>query len=196
MIGTNGSAAPEQYGFMPSTEKTDIFAVGKLMEKLFPNDKYYFRIVAKSTAMNPDDRYRNINELRRAVFGESRNEQKNHLKRKNSFERILDHIPGFRSRTLWKGVIATFCDSLFIYFLCDTDFQYSKAEALAIKIFFILSYLLTLDICFDITGLFKNFPGKKSKSILIKTFSRMIWSVIFIVVALFFFLLLIKYIIK
>ncbi|MCR4839262.1 MAG: protein kinase, partial [Eubacterium sp.] len=39
LIGTQGIAAPEQYGFAQSDERTDIFALGKLIERLLPESK-------------------------------------------------------------------------------------------------------------------------------------------------------------
>ena len=67
LIGTEGSAAPEQYGFMQSDPRTDIYAVGVLMRELFAGDTYFESIITKATRMDPKNRYRSIREFKRAL---------------------------------------------------------------------------------------------------------------------------------
>ena len=66
LVGTAGSAAPEQYGFAQSDPRTDIYGVGMLMRQLFEGDKYYESIMIKATQMDPKQRYQNVKELKRA----------------------------------------------------------------------------------------------------------------------------------
>ena len=66
-IGTQGYAAPEQYGFGPSSPQTDIYAAGVLLNVcltgMFPQDMTVFgplgAVVKRCTAMDPADRYPN-----------------------------------------------------------------------------------------------------------------------------------------
>lgn len=97
-LGTHGSAAPEQYGFGSSDERTDIYAIGILIKELFPENKSYQRIAETASMLDPTDRYQSVKELRRAIKG--RWIVPFHL-----------NIPGFRSGNLIHMVIA-----LFIYF--------------------------------------------------------------------------------
>ena len=69
LIGTMGSAAPEQYGFAQSDPRTDIFAIGVLLRHIFNTDTSVEKVVIKATRMDPDQRYQNINEMRKALFG-------------------------------------------------------------------------------------------------------------------------------
>ncbi len=68
LIGTIGSAAPEQFGFAQSDPRTDIYAMGILIRKVFGSDTSYDLVVAKATRMDPDQRYQTVDELRKALF--------------------------------------------------------------------------------------------------------------------------------
>lgn len=67
LIGTQGIAAPEQYGFGQSDARTDIFAVGKLLERLFPDSKQAQEIAAKATKLQPELRFENVAQMRRWI---------------------------------------------------------------------------------------------------------------------------------
>lgn len=70
-IGTTGFAAPEQYGINQSDERTDIFAVGVLMNVMLtgehPSKKMYngkmSRIIEKCINLDPDKRYSSVKQL-------------------------------------------------------------------------------------------------------------------------------------
>lgn len=68
LIGTHGSAAPEQYGFGQSDNRTDIYAIGILLKEMFPNDEKMIRIAKKATSLNKEERFQNINELKEALL--------------------------------------------------------------------------------------------------------------------------------
>ena len=67
LMGTKGYAAPEQYGFGQSDVRTDVYAMGKLMEQMGANQSRYAHIVKKATQMEPKKRYRDIEEMERAL---------------------------------------------------------------------------------------------------------------------------------
>ena len=67
LIGTQGIAAPEQYGFGQSDERTDIFALGKLIERMLPDSKHAMEIVNKATRLEPDRRYGSVKEIREKI---------------------------------------------------------------------------------------------------------------------------------
>lgn len=75
LIGTEEYAAPEQYGFGQSDMRTDIYALGILMNKMltgkFPSEELYkgelSDVVKKATEIDPDKRYQNVEELKNAV---------------------------------------------------------------------------------------------------------------------------------
>lgn len=67
LIGTVGSAAPEQYGFRQSDARTDIYSLGILIKELFPNDNRFSGIIDKATQMEPKLRYQRVSELKSAL---------------------------------------------------------------------------------------------------------------------------------
>lgn len=68
LLGTNGVAAPEQYGFAESDVRTDIYALGVLTRTLFPNDPQYGQVAEKATRMDPQDRYQTVAEMKNALL--------------------------------------------------------------------------------------------------------------------------------
>lgn len=98
LLGTDGSAAPEQYGFRQSDGRTDIYALGILIRQLFPDNSRMLKIADRATQMDPDERYPDIEAMRRAVCGRSHG------------------IPGFRSHTPWKMLTAVIGYILIFYF--------------------------------------------------------------------------------
>ena len=70
IIGTGGYAAPEQYGFMQTDDRSDIYAFGVTMEEILGEnaDKPKFRrIIRRCTQFDPDKRYRDISAVGRAI---------------------------------------------------------------------------------------------------------------------------------
>ncbi len=70
ILGTGGYAAPEQYGFMQTDDRSDIYAFGVTMEEILGEsaDKPKFRrIIKHCTQFNPDRRYRDISAAGRAI---------------------------------------------------------------------------------------------------------------------------------
>lgn len=70
ILGTGGYAAPEQYGFMQTDDRSDIYAFGVTMEEILGEnaDKPKFRrIIRRCTQFDPNRRYRDISAVGRAI---------------------------------------------------------------------------------------------------------------------------------
>ncbi len=76
LLGTQGFAAPEQFGFGESTPQTDLYAMGVLMTtlltgdldaKALPKDRLS-KVIGKCLNMNPKDRYRSASGLRSSLL--------------------------------------------------------------------------------------------------------------------------------
>ena len=75
IIGTAGYAAPEQLGFAQSDERTDIFALGVLMNVMLtgehPTNKLYKgklrKVIEKCIQLDPQKRYKNVEELKKIL---------------------------------------------------------------------------------------------------------------------------------
>lgn len=78
-LGTRGVASPEQYGFMQTDERTDIYGLGMLLLYLVTGDykkegevfkklsPKMNRIIEKATQFNPKHRYQQVKELEKAL---------------------------------------------------------------------------------------------------------------------------------
>lgn len=75
LLGTQGYAAPEQYGFGPSSILSDIYSVGVLMNVMItgnlPNktmaDGQLGKLIAKCVELSPSARYQSIKQLQNAL---------------------------------------------------------------------------------------------------------------------------------
>lgn len=72
LIGTEGFAAPEQFGFAPSTAQTDIYAVGRLLCELLgfhPEAGPLKTVIDRCLEMEPGRRYLTAEALKKALQG-------------------------------------------------------------------------------------------------------------------------------
>ena len=126
MMGTQGYAAPEQFGFGQTDARTDIYALGVLLNYMlvrdFPMEKLtegkFKTIVLKCTKINPEDRYQNVDELKADICNaaeipcSSMDSDKNKFycaqscKKNQAGEIPFYKIPGFRTGKIWKMVVA------------------------------------------------------------------------------------------
>ncbi len=110
LLGTQGYAAPEQYGFASSDTRTDIYSLGVLLNILLtgnlPRQEIargkYGQIITKSTDMNPSERYGSITELLSAVCSVE-SELTSYGAKRGARKYIL---PGFRSGNIVNNLIA------------------------------------------------------------------------------------------
>ncbi len=122
LIGTQGYAAPEQYGFGSSSVLTDVYSVGVLMNVLltgklsgsYAANNRLRHIISKCTELSPQSRYQSITALRIAVESvqgiSARPEEPN-------WRRFLP--PGFRSANPISCFFA-FTGYAFLFYLCWT----------------------------------------------------------------------------
>lgn len=104
LLGTEGYAAPEQYGFGASGVQTDIYAVGVLLNVMctgqLPNQSMaegrLGKIVQKCVELSPSRRFQSVDQLLAALEGKANN--------------LLDprrfYPPGFRAKDLLQWILA------------------------------------------------------------------------------------------
>lgn len=110
LLGTQGYAAPEQYGFGPSSVLTDIYSVGVLMNVLLtgelPNKRMaggrLSKVIQKCVELSPSGRYQNISELQ-AVLHQLSGKAATGTVRSN-WRKFLP--PGFRNRNVIKWLFS------------------------------------------------------------------------------------------
>lgn len=64
---TKGYAAPEQLHGGVTDERTDIYAIGKILEQI-PGLQIYNKVIARCTADNPAERYQTLGQLQEGSF--------------------------------------------------------------------------------------------------------------------------------
>ena len=103
LLGTAGYAAPEQFGFGQTDERTDIYSIGIIYNYMltgkFPIEKtangQTGKIISKCIKIDRKDRYKNVNSLRNDI-----------IKERFTAYKLLDIIPGFRTRNTYKMIFS------------------------------------------------------------------------------------------
>lgn len=145
LMGTQGNAAPEQYGFMQSDERTDIYALGILMKQMFPNDHRLNAIAAKAASFSPDDRYSSVQEL------------KDQLHRTFTWSTLFTNIPGLRSDNVFVKILAGVLYFICIAGLVSTRNMSDPKEVLTAVVLFIV-IMNWVDLYGHWTYVFDQFP--------------------------------------
>lgn len=180
ILGTAGYAAPEQFGFSQTDERTDIYAVGVLLNVLltgkFPNEEMCTgkskKIVKRCTSIDSSDRFSSVNEL------------KNELSKPKIFLKNDDGFPGFRNQKLILKILASLMYFIIIFmdFSLVASIYTSKGSlyAFLLSINLIVSFAVPFClICnpYDIQGKSKRFSAMKDST---KIAVRVIFSIIFL----------------
>lgn len=147
LLGTQGFAAPEQYGFGCSTPQTDLYAVGILIKKLvksLPEPTAEFDpIIDKCTRLDPKQRYQSVSELKNALDGTL-----DHRTAKSNPSSAHKYtLPGYRTKTPYKMVLATIA-YLTIIWLCAT-IQIGEAAGAQLWFERFISFAMILSIIFS-----------------------------------------------
>lgn len=153
ILGTVGYAAPEQFGFFQTDQRTDIYAVGVLLNKLltgkFPGEVLYHRepvksIILRSTAMDALNRFPDAASMLGAL------KPKRTAVESGTF--IVAWLPGFRTGVIWKNVVATIGYLLMLLYSflsiaeCAKTWQTCLLEIIAVFLYIWAAALLAANI--------------------------------------------------
>lgn len=136
LLGTQGYAAPEQYGFGPSSVLSDIYSVGVLMNVMLtgelPNKKIaggqLSKLIQKCVELSPSGRYQSVEQLRDAL---AQYQAKPVSKpRKENWRRYLP--PGFRNSNVIKWLFSAVAYAAM--FAIGLDLQVENAGTLELVI--------------------------------------------------------------
>lgn len=170
LLGTAGYAAPEQYGFSQTNNRSDIYSVGAVLNEIleqkqsrqnrkFPRNEKLNQIVEKCMEMDPQNRYVSVAELRVDLEEciSSGAEQREKLEEcissvadKKYIEEelppltlkyIIRTIPGFKSGNFLYEIFAIFMYAVFLWAYGSIAFKYEHVELFNRVIGFILSEL-------------------------------------------------------
>ena len=171
LLGTKGYAAPEQYGFGSSSIKTDIYAVGVLLKKLtehLPEVPLELQeIIKKCMQMNPSDRYTTVIDVVNAIKNTNYMNQKIPISKSernisNTYAKYA--LPGFRTRTAWKMLLAVPGYMMILFLSITLEVENTFGLALWIERFFFGSICLSMVLLTaNYMDILRYFPFCKSK---------------------------------
>lgn len=111
VLGTAGYAAPEQFGYAQTDQRSDIYSLGVVLNYILTGvhphitiynlNRKYKNIIIKATSMDKNDRYKKVSQIKELVTGKVSKESP-------LYSSLLSMIPGYRSQVWWKILIATF----------------------------------------------------------------------------------------
>lgn len=146
LLGTQGYAAPEQYGFGQSSPQTDIYSLGILLKEMAQTshcqNPYIDAIITKCTQMNPVERYQSIGDLRKALLPDQTDFPRSQLKSVAEKKHMQYIPPGFRSRTPWKIAVALLSYIFLTWFCLSLKVKNTFGAALWVERVFVLIMML------------------------------------------------------
>ncbi|MDY5931057.1 MAG: serine/threonine-protein kinase [Candidatus Ornithospirochaeta sp.] len=173
LMGTDGYAAPEQYGFSQSDPSTDIYAIGVLLNELLtgklPKEAeckgYLRRIVEKCTELDKADRYSCVDEL---------------LDELQSRRHRRWLLPGFRGQGIALKAVSGLLYLLLAYSALNMEVTDSAgtADTVLNRVFaFILFFSLVLFFG-NWAGIWQSMPLMKSSRTWKKAMGLLLWPIL------------------
>ena len=170
LLGTQGYAAPEQYGFGESSPQTDLYSLGIIMKEAcaslpFNNHKFD-PIINKCTQMDPSRRYHSAKDLKIALMkllGNDLSSEAEHI----SLTSCLP--PGFRTMDPGK-MIAAIPAYFIIFWICLTlEIKNTSGAALWIeRITVLLVFIGAIFIGYNYLDVQRIFPPCRSQNRIIR----------------------------
>lgn len=170
ILGTAGFAAPEQFGFQQTDARTDIYAVGILMNYLLvgvPPQKHLYKgslgkVIMKCIQIDPDKRYQNIERLESDI-------QKEDKKKKITYYPILMMRSIIFISGLWAGYSHIISET-------KTAFPFSIFE----RFILLTGTILVTTFMSNFLNIFSYLPFCSSKKIGIRIFGYFFYMFILI----------------
>lgn len=165
LLGTQGYAAPEQYGFGASSPQTDIYSLGVLLKEMTDSLSepchLFDTAIETCTRLKAAERYRSANELKK--YMEALSDQQHAHRSAKPLQKYA--LPGYRSHTPWKMLLASIY-YLFVFWMCAT-FQVNNIHGLALLLYKICMLAISLSwvfSCFNYRNIHCMIPFCKHRS--------------------------------
>ena len=149
ILGTVGYASPEQFGFLQTDNRADIYALGILLNKMLtgkmPNEEMtehrkLKQIVKKCTQIDPGQRYSSVKEMLEEI--------ENGGVLPKLWEKDASIVPGFRSNIRWRKITAIVGYVLMLMFTveplshCGRNLMAWLLDGIAVFIYVWIPFLL------------------------------------------------------
>ncbi len=191
--------APERYGFGIKTPQTDLFSLGILVNVLlcgFTPSEHRIEgsmgdIIERCCAVEPSERYENVEELEGALNRlktPNRSKKQKAVKQPKQVKKEKDTtqnsymIPGFRTKTPWKMIVAVL--GYFLILRTGLGLEVENAhpgETGLNRFFFTLTMLEIVLFCSDYRGIRTNIPFFNREKHAGKLLSTLLGSVILLI---------------
>ena len=150
ILGTQGFAAPEQFGFAQSDAQTDIYALGVLMNYMLtggklPSEEMYSgkisskmtKIIERCTQIDREKRYKSVDDISKILQGKRTSEY-------SLVDVIFDNIPGLRNPKMSVKIFSVFLYALAFLFMymCYDVFGKNPPRIIYITKTFIFMFLV------------------------------------------------------
>lgn len=191
LIGTAGYAAPEQYGFAASDGRTDIYAVGVLINELLNggsglrvNSADFRPVIDRCIQIDPGNRYQDINELADALQevwcqqngirpeGKSLPRQQVTLPKPTARQFLP---PGFRTGKIGKMLPAA---ALYLIWLWLCSLLTLDPPRFLSRCMVFLTGLVVIFFSGNYLDLQSQFPLSRSKNKLVRLIGILLWDII------------------
>ena len=168
LLGTPGYAAPEQYGFGPSSPQTDIYSLGIVLKEMVDslnNPTHDFdNVIENCTQLTPSLRYHTVTALKQDLslvtnaFIDFNAETEQNKKSSHFLP------PGYRTKTPWKMMLSSIVYIIIFGLCCTVDIENVYGAKLWLERVFMLIMFLTIIFCgFNYMDMQKFLPLCKNK---------------------------------
>lgn len=186
LLGTKGYAAPEQYGFGSSNTKTDIYAIGMVMNTMLIGsfststiESSLSSVIKKCTELTPENRFSSVEELENAIITVNANSTVS-TPFHSTNRTWLDYLPpGFRTKNI-VHMLCSFPVYTMIFFLClELEVENATPAQLIIeKISCLIIFLSGIACICNYLDIHSIIPYGKNKNPFIKYLAVLIFTII------------------
>lgn len=204
IMGTEGFAAPEQFGYGQTDGRSDIYSLGAVLNYIILGKHPVYEIlegrlgdvVRRCLLINPDERYQNVKELEyvleeispseRAEVPASEQKKEAEAGKEKSWRRFLP--PGFRSGTVWKMILAVtvYLAVIDLSFSMEIENQGVVLTGMRARVqqsLFFVSQLLEIGFVFNYMGMRETIPVPNPKNRFLRVLSYIALEFVLIVIA-------------
>ncbi len=154
ILGSYGYASPEQFGFGQTDNRSDIYALGVLLNVMltgqFPSDylidSWEAEIIEKATRLDPNNRYQRVDDFKDAL-----------MHHKTYYETSWA-LPGFRNHSKITTKLLASCGYAFIIYLCFSQ-PYEAGDPDWTYLVDCVFRFVILAICLSIVAFVFNYKG-------------------------------------